>query len=443
MRSISLELIQYQNEDKFPVQLNTILEHIYDEIDRKEYKDNSDLMKRCKSLEKIETLIRDRFNMTVLFDRQLHSYVAAAIMPFMSDYLVESSSLKNFSSSLLADLFSGVNIFKHINKLSKEKEEHFKKIHNRKGYVDRKNARVGGYLSEVKNYLIINFYTLKGLGVTPSELTSIILHELGHAFVGLESHYRLSTTNNTIMDILDNINQNKTDKAKYIFKRHFDEKDLQKASLGSNEEITDFYGKLAGSYIERLDSHFLNGKYDQTNYENLADSFAVRFGYGKDIVSGLNKLHQHSGELVPNTKAMFATLLSIELLSYSLMFVLAGLPGVVFGVFMTLVVHQVEVESHMTYDFPIDRYTRIKNGVINNLKNRNLPSYVVKDLIDQYMFIDDVIQKSLYFKGIIPMLSDYIIPNNRSKAKTIEVQRIIENSLNNDLFLKSALVSQV
>ena len=47
----------------------------------------------------------------------------------------------------------------------------------------------------MKNYLIINFFSLKSEKMTASEVCAVIMHEIGHAFVGLETHHNLTTTN--------------------------------------------------------------------------------------------------------------------------------------------------------------------------------------------------------------------------------------------------------
>lgn len=439
MKTLSLELISYQNNDKFPEKLTSLIEKIYEDIGNFIYLENEILIDKSNTIRDIEKLIKDRFNLTVLFDKEFSNYYPAAMIPFQSDYLTEIGTLRNIGPNVFSSLFGSNNIFKHIKVLEKEKEAYFKRIHNRKGFVDLKNARVGGYLADVKNYLIVNFFVLKSEGLTPEEVTAVILHELGHAFIGLETHYRLETTNSTILEILDNINKNKQEKAIYIFKKHFDQQDIEKASLGNNEEIQDFYGKLANAYLGELKSQLVNSKYDETNYENLSDSFAGRFNVSKDLVTGLHKLHLKYGTIIPNSYAIYATIFIIQVMLLGLLLVLGGIPGIALATFLFLFICGND-DTTMTYDFPIERYIRIKNGIINNLKNPNLPDKLTKNLLEQFLIIDNIIQESGYFKGILPTLSDFILPANRDNIYYINLQRKIEDSLNNILFVKSASI---
>ena len=442
MKKIAMELIDYQNGDPFPDKLKSQIETIYSDIQSRTYKSNKELIEKSASCRAIEKLIKDRFNLTVLFDKEIAEYIPAAIIPFMSDYLTHSDNMNRFSGSVFGNIFRGVNIFKHVHNLNKEKEAYFKRIHNRKGFVDTKYARVGGYLGDVKNHLIINFYSLYEEGLIPDEVVDIILHELGHAFTGLESHHRLTTTNATIAGILEDINDNKPDRAYYVFKKNFDPKDLDKAALGSKEEVTDFYSKLAGVYMGELSSQFKNQKYDETNFENLADSFANRFNRGKYLVSGVHKLHMKYGAVMQDSKTTRALMYIMEVLYLLLILAATGYIGTLVAVALIVFVLDSD-KTQMTYDFPKDRYNRIKNGIINNLKNTRLPKALMKDLIEQYKFIDGVIEDSLEFSLVTPKIADVIFPQNRENNYYINLQKVLENSLNNTLHLKRAELSVI
>ena len=441
MRTLALEIIDHQNQDPFPDKLTSAIEAIYQSIDKREFTDNRTLLDKSPYPKKIEKLIRDRFNLNVIFDKELAEYLPAAILPFLSDYLTEANNLKKASPSGFSGLFGSTNIFKHIRKLEKEKDEYLKRIHGRKGFVDLKSARVGGYLADVKNYLIINFFSLKSEKMTASEVCAVIMHEIGHAFVGLETHHNLTTTNAVIAEVLNEINNNKTDKAYYIFKKHFDQKDIDQASLGGQKEVTDFYGKLAQAYVGELQSQFLNNKYDETNYENLADSFATRFGLGKDLVSGLHKLHVNYAVLIRDTRLVWFIALFIEMLYILIWVALTGSVawGIVIPIVLATVFGLIETAGHMTYDEPLDRYNRIKNNIISNLKNQKLPVKVVKELIEQYQYIDEVIKTFMKPPSVFD-LSEYLSPSKRADNYHIHLQQTIENSLNSVLFLKSAQV---
>jgi hypothetical protein len=438
--NIALELIDYQNNDPFVSKLESTLESIYKEMDNKIYMDNKTLVEKSTYIKDIEELIKSRFNMNVTFEKSLHVISPAAIIPFFGDYLREAKEINRFGSDLVSKMFNFQDVVNRINVITKERKKILDSLHNKKGYIDLKNARVGGYLSELKHFIIIDFFFLKNnFDISPRELTAIILHELGHAFTGLEYHHKLETTNSTIADILDNLNNNKPDKAMYIFKKNFTKKEFQDIAVNTKEEIHDFYGKLALAYLEELKTQMINSKYDETNFENLADSFASRFNLYKDLVSGLNKLNSKAGVTMENTVTSYAILYFIQILMFGLMLVFITPIGAIIFALLFITMYKSNA-SILVYDKPVDRYNRIKNSLINNLKNINMSEDLIKDLLDQYIFIDEIIQKTGYFEGVYKHIADLVFTSNRNSNYYIKLQQQIENGLNNMLFVSAAKV---
>jgi len=439
--NIATEIIDYQNKDSFPSKLQIIVENIYRDIDNRVFETNEELLANSKYSNEIVKLIKNRFGLNVVIDTELSKYSFASIIPFVNSDIVLFKEMISFTGKgFFSNLFSGINIYKHIDSIVKEKKELYSKIHNRKGYVDTKHAKVGGYLSDVKHYIAINYFVLKGLGITPKEITAIILHEIGHAFTGLEYHHNLTTFNSTILDVMEDINKNKKDKVIYKFKKVFSKKELEDAGIGDSEEVTDFYSPLVAKYIQKLDSQLLNSKYDQTTFENLADSFAVRFNMGDELVDGLQKLNI-AEKKVTTSKVIYSVFYILDFMTWLLILSISGMAGIIVAVsvlsfmFGTMFTSK---SNHMTYDFPIDRYNRVKNGIVNNLKDTNLPKDLISELVNQYNFIDSVIVNSNYFKNIYSLIQDVIVPSKRDEAYYIRLQQNIENNMNNSLFVKSA-----
>lgn len=442
MKQIATEMIQYQNDDRFPSDLTKLIDAIYQEIDDNVYKDHTALTKGSKHIKAIEKLIKHRFNLNIVFDPELHEYVDAAIIPFQSDYLLEVSQVDKINPSVLGGLFGGADIFKHIRQIEKERSDYLKKIHNQRGSINLKYARVSGYLADVKHYLIINFAKLKSIDITSEELMAIILHEIGHAFTGLENHHRLITTNTTIADILDELNKNNPEKANYIFKKHFDADDIEDAALGNKKEITDFYWLVAQRYVDELNTQMLNSKYDETSFENMADSFATRFNVGTHLVSALDKIYTRYGVTMHRSRPVFISLYLIEITFH--LFILATSGPIAAAVIATVLLWLYSVEDnklHMTYDKPLDRYNRIRNSIVNNLKNRHLPKKVVEDLLTQFKFIEEVIARSAEHEGVLHMISKVLFSETRENQYHIGLQQTLENGLNNILFVKSSELS--
>ena len=92
----------------------------------------------------------------------------------------------------------------------------------------------------------------------------------------------------------------------------------------------------------------------------------------------------------------------------------------------------------MTYDFPIERYNRVKNTIVNGMKRLDLPKEVLEDLLEQFYTITSIIDQTAQLKSLSTIIGDHLFASSRESAYYIDLQQKIENILNNNLFVKSA-----
>ncbi len=67
MKTISQEMIKYQNSDTFPQKLTEKIEYIYKEIENNIFMDNKTLIEKSGYIKEVQTLICNRFNMNIVF----------------------------------------------------------------------------------------------------------------------------------------------------------------------------------------------------------------------------------------------------------------------------------------------------------------------------------------------------------------------------------------
>lgn len=437
----SFEAIGYQLTDKFGPALLDCVQGVCSEIDAGTYKTTNQIVKHSASVAKMLKLIRSRLGLNVLMEPDLHAISPAAISPFFGDYLRENQGASGFNAQELKSLF-GAGIFKAIkrlNQMQKDKAKVIEKLHGRTGEIDFKHARVTGYLSEVRHYLIIDFILLRRWGMSEREITAIILHELGHGFDGLEQHYKLARTNRQIMDILNDLHEGKEDKALYRFHSRFTQKEFEQKSIASTKERSDFYGKIALAYASEVKSQMQDINYHHTAFEAAADGFAVRFGFGEAIATGLSKLYAQSGAThrkSAGVTCVFFLVDAIFALTFLLFFPVIG--AIIFALSVLLLLGC--AKEDMTYDDPVYRFTRIRTVLIGALKNQQLPKEAVQDCLAQYEVVDALVRDTDFYRGILPSLSDWIVPSNVREKHYIELQQMLEEGMNNTLFVKSAQV---
>lgn len=434
MKVFSFETIDFQNNDKFPDIMSSIVASIYSDIESGLLKTHKELVKHPTYCADIEKAIRARFNLNIVMERNLSTYMVAAIIPFSNDKLTNVGNVNNVSPNTIIEAFNTRGIFTHVNKILKEREEYRKRIHNRTGFVNNKLARVGGYLADVKHHLIVNFHKLKKMGLTPEEVTSVILHEIGHAYTGLENHYKFHTSNAVISGILDDMNNNKIDKALYTYKKHFTSTELTEATLNNQSSITDFYGELARTYVGEISSVLINSKYDETNFENMSDSFATRFNMGTELTSSLVKMYGVEPRSAESVRIMYFINLLFDIVLNVMLLTIFGVGGVIVFLGFIFFISGTDNMS-LTYDHFRDRLNRIRNTVVANLKNTDIPDSLVKSLLDQYDYISSVMNGVSDYTAVSDLLADVVLTKNRDAAYYIALQKTVENSLNNQLFV--------
>ena len=443
MLKFATEMIDYQVEDSFPKQLTTMLAEIFDDMFTGRFASTNDVLKSPYK-KAMESLIFKRFGLNVVLDHRLHQYLPAAIIPFNSDVLLRSKKDKlkfNLQPNLLVKGMFTRGLTGHISNIERSREKMAKDLNNKKGWISLKTAKVGGYLSEMQHWLIIDFNWMYNKGLSPEEGCAVILHELGHAFTGLETHYKFVTTNTAISAVMEDLNQNKPDKAYYTYKRYFGISDLQEAQLSESSEVTDFYGPLAKRYISTMSSQFLNSKYDETNFENMADEFSSRFGMGQYLVTALHKLHLSSRSIATSRKQVYLNLFLNWVFVAIVLYYATAFCIILMG--LTFIFFSGKHNHDMTYDIPKDRYGRIRNSIANQLKDGTLTKEQQESLVTQYELIDSIMNDTYAWKSILDTIALYVKPEAIRAVWGIEGQQAAETALNNVLFVKSAKLNVI
>ena len=194
-----------------------------------------------------------------------------------------------------------------------------------KDFIEKRSDR-GFYDSSKTSVLTVYGYTgllLDELNLTPRELLSIILHEIGHNF-DFSAYHLISYWINNIATLglygmwtkkhlaVEDLADEKMNYY-YQFKDHYDETfedpEARKKEDEANKKIMDRYrnrGKLVLS-LEALATLITTMIYtpvaipiqllnlDGKMGELFADSFATAYGYGQELISGLEKLGSNKG----------------------------------------------------------------------------------------------------------------------------------------------------
>lgn len=426
---IALEMIEFQ-DNHFGIDLESVMLTLQNKILSGEYHGDKEIRDSIE-LKKIADLVMARLGLKI---RIVTHSALAAVLPFYS----------NKNHIFITDIWRG-------NFKLKEQEKILRDAQNKKGTVNLQKARVGGIFSEYENVLYLNFKDLFAtFKISAAEAVGVMLHELGHAFEVCEYSDRLETTNQVLANVAVQIKAKPEKKdVVYVYRelqginKNVTEAEVDKM-LNGNKVIAGYlwFKTIIGSVRQQLG----NAKYDETSFEQTADSFAIRFGYGRSLITALDKLHTHYG-----SPEKSKTWLAIHHILATLSFMGLGLGSMAFlfsinipmGIYLSFYTFIVLLASgegckDYTYDELKVRYKRIRNEYIEQLKTMDIERNKLTEILNEVYFIDRIISETHQFRSIFNVVSNFIFTVNKEADSSIKEQQLLEDLSFNDLFIRSA-----
>lgn len=230
---------------------------------------------------KISAILKKHFNVTVDFAVRRDVYGACIYLP-----MIDRNSVVNYRY-----------IQEYYDQSDLEDAFHLKDVIEAK--IDYKTGRVSGYFSEVpaKIYMGTSFIRSTAMGeaeCSPEECSAIILHELGH-LISLFEAMKIVYHRNYILDShISRFAKNPSKeervklvnslKSKKVLGDKLDEKTVIQGS--DDQFITIVMADATKIYLEDVNSVLFN----HNTSETAADSFAIRMGGGKHLITSLSRI---------------------------------------------------------------------------------------------------------------------------------------------------------
>jgi hypothetical protein len=426
MGVLALERIEHQQDDFGQKLEGLIAQVMQDMASQNLYGKNLD---GYPVIRHMETLISKRLGLKVELHTNSHT---AAILPFYS----------NRNHIFLADMVRGEIDIRAQTRL-------LNTLDKRQGEVNLTTATVSGLFSEYTHPLYLNISRLvQHHEMTPPEITSVLLHELGHGFAACYYSDRTDQTNQVLAAVFRKFtDHNSKDSVEYIYRELSKLSDTtQKADV---DQMVNGPRVVAGlvwfkTVIKVIRSQMSHDKYNETAFEELADAFASRFGYAKHLALALDKIHQGSPMKSQGMLAMcrmldFVSLAAMATFTLSL---LAG-GGYAMALFLALwnlwaLMSNTEDNLDYTYDELKDRYIRIRSDTVTFLKDPSLPKDTVRVTLENIYSLDAVIKETHRYKSIYTHVGNFLFSDGRAAVNAIDAQKTMEKLASNDLFINAA-----
>jgi len=317
---------------------------------------------------------------------------------------------------------------------------------NPEGYIDFRKARVYGYFSKIPAVSAFNpYYLFKQIKATPREFLAIVLHEIGHLFVGFEFHHRLQTTNIALYNAMQAITKKDYKLVKYILANDFNITDLEDKMLDNKDVRFDLVGELSAKVASNITSELLDMYHDYTSVESGADDFACRFMLQKELASVIYKINDNVDRFLNPVGFKYSIVAQIlgfisSLFLLGLVVVVEPIAGSIFAACVATISTLIALDESK-YDTEYDRLTRMALNLVNSIKSDKLPRELIKEQINNY----DIILKLSNKLKEMPHTRDtfyteYVVrklPFVRKSFDYKHTQQVIEELINNPIFISA------
>lgn len=425
---IGLEMIDFQKDD-FGVRLEACISDIKKAYDAKKYV-NARSFEKGPEAKTLRSTISDRLGLTVVL---VCDTMDAAIMPFYS----------NKNHIFLHEYWRGNISIKDQNKLLNASE-------GKKGYVDAKRARLGGIFSEYENELYLNFPVLfYKYQMSNAEITAVLLHELGHAFTACEYADRLESANQVLGSLAQDLATDREKKnVEYIYREI--SKVNPKITMEEADKLVHGQPVIAGYtwfkvVVGTTQSQMGNHVYDRTAFEQMSDNFAARFGYGRQIVVALEKMYKHYSPNVEKSRAwaFFCAFLSTLLFVIYLVALFSGMLTIFPFIIVCLCIWAMfrgsgDDMKDFTYDELKIRYKRVRQQLVEVLKDVDTKKQKIMDLLGDVYMLDRIIDETNRYVTPLRVAANFVFTNARTAKNSNQEQQLMEELAFNDLFVKAA-----
>jgi len=311
-----------------------------------------------------------------------------------------------------------------------------------RGTVNLKTGKVTGIFTEVKSTINMPLHMLTETKFTCEENAAILLHEVGHLVTYYEYIARSVTTNQMLAGLSKALDQSGSveereavlvNVKKAMSLTDLDTKELAKSTNKHVAEIV-----VVTNVTKQTVSELGSNIYDFSTWEYLSDQYAARQGAGRHLVTGLEKIYKGHWNISFRSLPAYLAMEAVKLTM--LVFVPILGPGAL-GVSILLLA--IDGSGDGTYDRPGARFIRVRDQIVENLKDKNLTPDDRARLTADLETIHAVLKQINDRRQFFGVLWDNLIPGASKALDQERLQKELEAIAVNDLFVKSAELKQL
>ena len=386
---------------------------------------------------KIPELIKSHTGLSVALDILDETNMAVRI-PMVTKFGVFSPNISSAYQHLMPSS-DGDHILKNRDSIS--------------GSVNLKTGRVSGDYCKIHNIIYIgNDFLVKNAEYTVAETTACLLHEIGHLFVYYEMLGRLTKTNYVMLEATKRMLTSNNSEQRLVILKNVE--DITGTKIANKDKLVNkqldelncqvlIFNEFVKNSEQELDINVYNAR----AFEQLADQFAVRCGYGLPLATGLEKISRgHIATRNPVWHVFLTILVTvIGVITFTIAAQAALLNPIATVIFASKTTYSVMLfflllnnPLAVTYDPPKKRIEKLKQQLNDGLKNPNLTRVEKQTYIESHIRLEGIIDKMYHNVTLLEFIAVELNPFMSTQVNQVKAQEMLEKLVNNDLFASAA-----
>lgn len=434
---VSMEAISYQGRSMLLFDLISAIETFRAHVSPTQlYSDQFDLTKAQSEL--------DRLNLTGIVEKRTGMRVAFLVNDEHTINCVPP--LLDANNPFFRLLKSSELIDSRKNALERNQRA-LRMAQDVRGWVDLKSAKVGGVFSTLNNRIYLGTELLVDHQFTSEEVAAMVLHELGHLFSYFETLGYTTAVNMVINTAVEALREVSNDTQRYqLISQAASAFHVKPDAEVFEEKNDDTVKVLLLKTIEQAQqdrvAQLAAGRERRYNYrsiEFMADQYAARMGAAMPLASARHKMAKLSVVDYGRSRAGFIAFQAARMALLAAAFVVPTSvvvgPLVLFSCTFLLACQAVDEDGR---DDPSESLGRVSRDLVQVLKNPKLDPKLRKELLADLDALSSLREEVQEHHGIIRYIYRNVLPTGRRQAKVREIQKSIEDLVNNNLFVHAS-----
>lgn len=312
--------------------------------------------------------------------------------------------------------------------------------------VDNVNGKISGQFTKITFTVRLTSGLIQS-NLSAEEISAVLFHEIGHIWSYCAWFKNSIMRNHALVDAITKFVGAVDDVERTMVLRKVEKEHTvtikNKEYLATNNDVAGATVVILDAVNRSFDSATGSNIYDYRSWEALSDQYVARLGGGMYLASSLDKMDRAYGDASKRSSLWFLVTESIKFICGILfnLVMTAATMGIWAFIIIAALVSTITTPVgnsglfYDSYDRPGERITRIRNELVDSLKNRSIAPEIRKMILSDIAFLDNILAKTKDRFTFWTQIMLFLSSNRRKELSEIQQQQALEKIANSNLYV--------